>query len=128
MEAGALGCVLKVVGPGDVVFVEEIEDGSVDGFIAAGGWEDVAGGEMPEGGGGHEVGAVGEGGSEDRGEVAVVDGELLREIVVEGDFGLGVEVHGLIFRGVFYSGRVDLFGHVVDADEAVGEEVLEGVV
>ena len=128
MEAGGLGCVLEVVGPGDVVFIEKIEDGAVDGLVAAGGWGDVAGGEMAEGGSGHEVGTVGEGGSEDRGEVAIVDGELLCEIVVEGDFALGVEVHGLIFRGVFYSGRVDLFGHVVDADEAVGEEVLEGVV
>ena len=128
MEAGGLGCVLEVVGPSDVVFIEEIEDGSVDGLVAAWGWGDVAGGEMAEGGGGHKVRAVGEGGSEDGGEVAVVDGELLGEIVVEGDFALGVEVHGLIFSGVFYSGRIDLFGHVVDADEAVGEEVLERVV
>ncbi|MDX6464856.1 MAG: hypothetical protein QOE55_8553 [Acidobacteriaceae bacterium] len=128
MEAGGLGCVLEVVGPADVVFIEKVEDGSVDGFVAAGGWEDVAGGEMAERGGGHEIGAVGEGGSEDGGEVAVVDGELLRQIVVEGDFALGVEVHGLIFGGVFCSGRVDLFGHVVDAHEAVSQEVLEGVV
>jgi hypothetical protein len=52
VEAGGLGCVLEIIGPGDIVFVEKIEDGSVDGFVAAGGWGDVAGGGMAEGGGG----------------------------------------------------------------------------
>src|SRR5947209_17642813 len=106
-EDAALRGVLVVVGPGDVVFIEQIEDGSVDGFVTAAGRRDVAGGEMAEGRGGEKIGAVGEGGSKDGGEVAVVDGELLREIVVEGDFVLGVEAHSLIFGGGFYSGGVD---------------------
>jgi hypothetical protein len=83
---------------------------------------------MAEGGGSEEIGAVGEGGSKYRREVAVVNGELLRQIVIERDFVLGVEVHCLIFGRVFGTALIDLFGHVVDANEAVGEEVFEGVV
>src|SRR5258708_39730421 len=108
--------------------MEKIEDVAVDGFETAGGRGDVTGREMAEGGGGAKIGAVGEGGSKYGREIAVIDGELLCQIVVEGDFVLGVEVHGLIFGGVFCSGGVDLCGHVIDAHEAVSEEILESVV
>src|ERR1700692_666718 len=84
-EDAALRGILEVVGPGDVVLIEKIEDGSVDGFVTAGGRGDVAGGEVAEGRGGEKIGAVGEGGSHYGGEIAVVDGELLCQIVVEGD-------------------------------------------
>ena len=100
-EAAALGVILEVVGPGDVVFIEKIEDRPVDGFVTAGGRGDVTCREMAEGGGSEKIGAVGEGGSEDRREIAVIDGEFLGQIVVERDFVLGVEVHRLIFGRVF---------------------------
>ena len=54
-EAGALRSILIIVGPGNVVLIEQIENCSSNGFIAgaAGGRESVVGGEMAKGCGGH---------------------------------------------------------------------------
>src|SRR5258708_28060847 len=105
-----------------------MEGGSVEGFVPAGGWSAVTGREMAEGGGSKKIGAAGEGGSKYGREIAVSDGELLCQIVIEREFVLGVEVHRLIFGRVFCSGGIDLYGHVVDADEADCREVPEHVV
>src|SRR5207253_8581224 len=83
--APTLRRVLEVVGPGDTVRLEQIEDRAGDGLVSAGRREDVIGREMPEGGGGEQVGPVRERLRQHRREVAVVDGELFGEVVIKGN-------------------------------------------
>src|SRR5580692_5342183 len=81
---------------------------------------------MAEGGGGQQIGAVGKGGAEDRGEVTIADGELLGEVVIEGNVSLRVETHGLIV-GCGFDAVVVLLGDVIDADEPVAFDVVKRV-
>jgi hypothetical protein len=110
----------KVVDPEDLVRVEQVEDGAGDGPIATGGWELLGRVEVTERRGGERVGAVGEGRPQQRREIPVVDGEGLRQPVVEGQVVLGVEPHRLVF-GRALTQDVRLLGGVVHQHEAVVE-------
>jgi hypothetical protein len=58
--------------------------------------------------------------------VAITDGELLSQIVIERNVGLIVEADSLIVSGSLHA-IVDLFGGVVDANKAVHEALAKSV-
>jgi hypothetical protein len=67
----------------------------------------------------HQIRTVGKGWSEHGREIAVTYREFLRQIVIEGNLVLVIEVHGLIPIA---------FGHFIHAHEAVGEKAIQSLV
>src|SRR4051794_27632170 len=102
-----------------MVFVEEIKDRPVDRLVSACRRKNITGCEVTEGGSGEQERTVGESGSKNGREIAIIDGKILCQAVVERDLVLGVEVHGLIFGGIFVATDVDLFGRVVYPYESI---------
>src|SRR6185503_4294767 len=123
----ALRRILEVVGPRDVVALQQVEVRACDRLVAAVGWDLVARGQVPERGRGQEVRPVGERRAQERREEPIADRELARELVVEWDLVLVVETHGVVV-----SGRLDtavrLLVLVVDPHEAVHRSVSPRVV
>src|ERR1700722_12216743 len=120
-EAGSLRCVLKVVRPRDTILVEQIKNRSGNWLVASWRRKNLVRSQVTKGSRGHEIGAVREGGSEDGGKVAVVDGEVLSEVVVQREIGLGVEPHGVVEV-------VGLLSRVIHAHEAVAAGVEKRIV
>ena len=114
-------CVLEVIGPGDPLRLEQVEDRAGDRLVPAGRREDVVGREMPEGRGGEQVRAVRERLREHRGEIAIVDGELAGQVVIEGNLLLRVETDGLVLERALAD--VVLLGFVVHSHEPVRRTV-----
>src|SRR5579864_7882233 len=97
-EASALRHVLEIICPGDAMFFQKIKNGAGDRLIASASRKRkaIAGGEMAKRSGGQQVRAIGECWPQDRREIAVIHGKLLRQIIVEGNLVLVVEGHRLI--------------------------------
>src|SRR5207237_8430581 len=76
---------LEVVSPSGAMFIHELEDRASDRLVAAKRRNDLIGAQVSERGCSHQVGAVGERGAEKRREIAIADGELLCQIVIERD-------------------------------------------
>src|SRR5579864_2747060 len=82
---------------------------------------------MAKGGGGHQVRAVRESGSQHGCEVPVANGELLRQIVIERNVVLVVIADGLVLGGIL-SAVIQLLGQVVHSHKAVAEKIRYGAV
>src|SRR5207248_10227966 len=126
-EAGSLRCILEIVRPGNPVFVEQAKNSSGDRLVSSRRGKRVSARQMPKRSCGHKIGAVRKRRTEHRGEVAIVDGEFLRQVVVERNVVLVVEPHRLVFRRVL-GPVVDLSGEVIDSDEAITQNACERVV
>src|SRR5207244_11979934 len=79
---------------------------------------------MPKRSCGHKIGAVRKRRTEQRGEVAIVDGEFLRQVVVERNVVLIVEPHRLVFRRGLGS-IIELPSHVINSDEAITQKACK---
>src|SRR5262245_61244920 len=128
-KSAALGNVGEIVGPGDVVLLHEVEDGAGNRRVSvrAGRRKYFRGGVMAEGRRRQQIGAIGERWAQHRTEITVADGEFLCQVVVERNFILVVEVHGLVFRGVLHA-VVGLFADIVDANKTVAAAIMQRVV
>src|SRR5207302_10574433 len=97
-ETGSLRCILKIVRPRNSVLGEQVKNSSGDRPVSSRRGKRVSARQMPKRSCGHKIGAVRKRRTEQRGEVAIVDGEFLRQVVVERNVVLVVEPHGLVFR------------------------------
>ncbi len=123
-EAGSLRYILEIVRPGNSVLVEQVENGSSDRLVSSRRGKLVSGGHMPKRSSSQKIRAVRKRRPEHRGEVAIVDGEFLCQIVVERNVVLVVEPHRLVISHVLGSG-VELSGQVVDSDEAITQKACK---
>src|SRR5207253_10776869 len=83
---------------GSAVLGGQVENGSGDRLVSSRGGKRVGTRHMPKRSCSHKIGAVRKRRTEQRGEVAIVDGEFLRQVVVERNVVLVVEPHRLVFR------------------------------
>src|SRR5689334_4025775 len=74
-----------------------------------------------------EIGAVRKRRAEHRGKIAIVDGKLLRQIVIERNLLLVVKGHGLVVSGSFHA-VVELIGLVIDENEPIHQRLKQRVI
>src|SRR6266481_855771 len=80
-EAASLGRVLEIIGPGNVVRFQQIEDRTGDRFISSGWRKNFRSRQMTERRRRQQVRPVGKRWAQHGAEISVVDGELLRQVV-----------------------------------------------
>src|SRR5260370_35884447 len=94
-ESAGLGCILEIVRPAHIIFLQQIQNRSVDGFVAAWRRKRVAGCQMSERSCRQQVRAVRKCRAEHGREVPVVDRKLAGWVVIKGYSYLGTEPQDL---------------------------------
>ena len=75
----------------------------------------------------YEERAVGKRGSQSRTEIAVVESEILGQIVIKRYLVLVIEIHGLVF-GPALDSMVKLLGRVILANKTIVQAFVQSVV
>src|SRR5260370_23257693 len=95
-EARSLRRILKIVGPGDSIFIQQIENSSVVRLISSRRRKLIVCAQMAKGGRGHEISAICKRWPKHRGEIAVVHREICGQVIVERNLVLVIKAHRLI--------------------------------
>ena len=126
-EARSLWRILKIVGPGNSIFIQQIKDRSPDRLISSWRRKLIACTQMPKGSRRHEISAICKRWPKHRGEIAVVHREVCGQVVVERNLLLVIKAHGLIV-GRILDALVQLLRGVVHSHESIAQRLPKSAV